>query len=95
MSLDTYALRVHASPRTSRELRQFLKGFGCVEVRQKGSHLVVKCGKCTTVIPVHAGEDLGAGLLRAIERQLSPCLGPDWLKHGKQIAKRKRSSEEL
>jgi predicted RNA binding protein YcfA (HicA-like mRNA interferase family) len=65
---------------TSRELRKILKGFGCIEVRQKGSHLVIKCGKCTTIVPVHAGEDIGAGLLRAIEKQLTPCLGVGWLK---------------
>jgi predicted RNA binding protein YcfA (HicA-like mRNA interferase family) len=33
-----------------------------------------------TVVPVHAGEDIGAGLLRAIEKQLTPCLGSGWLK---------------
>jgi predicted RNA binding protein YcfA (HicA-like mRNA interferase family) len=64
---------------TSRALRKRLKGFGCIEVRQKGSHLVIKCGKCTTVVPVHQGEDIGAGLLRKIEKQLAPCLGPGWL----------------
>ncbi len=64
---------------TSRELRKILKGFGCVEVRQRGSHLVVRCGQCQTVIPVHPGEDLGPGLLQAIERQLTPCLGKGWL----------------
>ena len=64
---------------TSRELRRTLKRFGCVEVRQRGSHLVVRCGACQTVIPVHPGEDIGPGLLRAIERQLEPCLGKGWL----------------
>jgi hypothetical protein len=28
----------------------------------------------------YAGEDLGPGLLRAIERDLEPCLGKGWLK---------------
>lgn len=52
----------------------------CEVLRQKGSHVIVRCGKCQTVIPVHAGEDLGPGLLRAIERDLEPCLGKKWLK---------------
>ena len=63
----------------ARELRQILRSKGCVEVRQRGSHLVVQCGTCQTVIPVHAGEEIGPGLLRAIERQLAPCLGDGWL----------------
>jgi predicted RNA binding protein YcfA (HicA-like mRNA interferase family) len=62
------------------ELRRILKRKGCVEVRQVGSHLRVQCGKCFSTIPVHAGEDLGKGLLRAIERDLEPCLGKNWLK---------------
>ncbi len=28
-----------------------------------------------TTVPVHAGEDIGPGLLRRIERDLEPCLG--------------------
>jgi predicted RNA binding protein YcfA (HicA-like mRNA interferase family) len=65
---------------TARELRRILRDLGCIEVRQKGSHLLVRCGDCTTVVPVHAGETIGPGLLRAIERQLEPCLGKGWLK---------------
>jgi len=65
---------------TSRELRQLLKGKGCTEVRQKGSHLVVRCGSCNTVIPVHKGEDIRPGTLASIERSLEPCLGRGWLK---------------
>jgi predicted RNA binding protein YcfA (HicA-like mRNA interferase family) len=65
---------------TARELRQLLRRLGCREVRQRGSHLIVQCGRCTTVVPVHAGEDIGPGLLRKIERDLEPCLGGHWLK---------------
>ena len=37
-------------------------------VRQKGSHVFVTDvgGKKTTIIPVHANEDLGKGLLKSI-----------------------------
>jgi predicted RNA binding protein YcfA (HicA-like mRNA interferase family) len=70
-------------PMTARELRRILRGRDCVEVRQKGSHLLVRCGTCTTVIPVHMGEDLGTGLLRKIERDLATCLGDGWLSKGK------------
>lgn len=63
----------------AKELLRRLKRLGCAEVRQRGSHVRVKCGRCLTTVPVHAGEDIGPGLLRAIERDLEPCLGKGWL----------------
>jgi len=62
-----------------RELRRRLKALGCVEVRQKGSHLRVECDTCVTTVPVHKGEDVKPGTLRQIVRDLAPCLGKDWL----------------
>ncbi|MCA1845108.1 MAG: type II toxin-antitoxin system HicA family toxin [Actinobacteria bacterium] len=50
-------------------------------MRQRGSHVIVRCpGGCQTVVPVHAGEDIPTGTLRAIERALEPCLGEGWLR---------------
>jgi predicted RNA binding protein YcfA (HicA-like mRNA interferase family) len=65
---------------TAKDLRRILKAFGCVETWQRGSHLRIECGRCVTTVPVHAGEDIGPGLLRQIERDLEPCLGKGWLK---------------
>jgi len=65
---------------TGKDLLRLLRGLGCKEVRQRGSHVRVRCARCTTTVTVHAGEDLGPGLLRAIERDLGPCLGKGWLK---------------
>ena len=65
---------------TGKDLIRKLKQLGCVEVRQRGSHVRVRCGKCMTTVPVHAGEDLGPGLLSQIERDLEPCLGEKWLR---------------
>jgi predicted RNA binding protein YcfA (HicA-like mRNA interferase family) len=65
---------------TTRSLRRILKELGCAEVRQVGSHLRVECGTCRTTVPVHAGEDLKPGTLRAIERDLEPCPGKGWLR---------------
>jgi hypothetical protein len=49
------------------------------EPRGAGSdHLIVRCGSWPTVIPVHSG-DIPPGTLRAIERDLEPCLGARWL----------------
>jgi len=63
---------------TGKELLRRLRRLGCEEVRRKGSHVRVECGKCVTTVPVHAGEDLPPGTLRAIERDLEPCLGKGW-----------------
>ena len=65
---------------TARQLLWILRRHGCVEVRRRGSHVIVHCGGCRTVVPVHAGEDPGVGLIRAIERQLETCLGKGWLR---------------
>ncbi|MDQ3421025.1 MAG: type II toxin-antitoxin system HicA family toxin [Acidobacteriota bacterium] len=42
---------------TAKDLRRILRSFGCVERRQRGSHLRVECGRCVTTVPVHAGEE--------------------------------------
>ncbi|HEY9287272.1 MAG TPA: type II toxin-antitoxin system HicA family toxin [Candidatus Dormibacteraeota bacterium] len=66
---------------TGRQLLRRLTAVpGCRLVRQRGSHVRVRCGICYTTVPVHAAEDLGPGLLRAIERDLEPCLGKGWLR---------------
>ena len=57
---------------------KILKQLGCAEIRQKGSHLRVQCGTCKRTIPIHPG-DIAPGTLRAIKRQLAPCLGEDRL----------------
>lgn len=63
----------------ARELRKILRDYGCIEVRQNGSHIRVQCGNCYTTVPNHAGEELGIGLLKAIKKDLEPCLGEGWL----------------
>jgi predicted RNA binding protein YcfA (HicA-like mRNA interferase family) len=63
----------------AKDLLRLLNGLGCGVVRQKGSHVRVRCGKCSTTVPIHAGEDLGKGMLRAIDKDLEPCLGKGWL----------------
>jgi predicted RNA binding protein YcfA (HicA-like mRNA interferase family) len=56
-----------------------LRRLGCQVVRQKGSHVIVGCGRCTTVVPVHKGRDLPKGTLAAIVRDLEPCIGKEWV----------------
>jgi predicted RNA binding protein YcfA (HicA-like mRNA interferase family) len=64
---------------TAKDLLRLLRRLGCQEIRRRGSHVRVRCGRCLTTVPVHAGEELGPGLMRAIERDLEPCLGRGWL----------------
>jgi predicted RNA binding protein YcfA (HicA-like mRNA interferase family) len=63
----------------ARELLKILRARGCAQVRQKGSHIRVRCGGCSTTVPTHKGEDLGRGLLAQIERDLQRCLDNNWL----------------
>jgi predicted RNA binding protein YcfA (HicA-like mRNA interferase family) len=54
---------------TGHEVIAVLQRHGFVVVRQSGSHVILRHvdGRRTTV-PVHAGRDLGRGLLRQIMR---------------------------
>ena len=61
-------------------LRKLGRRFDCAQESQKGSHVKIRCGGCRTTVPVHAGEDLGRGLLGRIQRDLEPCLGKRWLR---------------
>ena len=65
---------------TGRQLLRLLRKLECEAVRQRGSHVRVRCGRCQTTVPVHAGKDLPPGTLRAIERDLEPCLGEEWMR---------------
>ena len=46
--------------------------LGFVRVRQRGSHVFLRDPRTnrSTVVPVHAGEDIDRGLLRCILREL-------------------------
>ena len=79
MLIDSYRLtKTRLNSVTARSLRKVLRQHGCVEVRQAGSHLTVRCGECVTTIAVHSG-DIPAGTLAKIGRDLERCLGKGWL----------------
>ena len=65
---------------TGSDILRVLRGYGCEVVRRRGSHVRVSCDGCQTTVPVHAGQDVPSGTLRAIERDLEPCLGRRWLR---------------
>lgn len=52
-----------------REVLARLKTEGWVLARVHGSHYVMAKGGRAVPVPVHGSRDLGAGLIRAIERQ--------------------------
>ena len=54
----------------SQELLRFLKAFGFVVIRTKGSHVRLRSedGRVTTV-PIHANKEVPKGLLRKIIRE--------------------------
>jgi predicted RNA binding protein YcfA (HicA-like mRNA interferase family) len=49
-----------------------------VKLHEVGSHAKYAVGGCMTIIPLHA-RDIPIGTLRAIERDLEPCLERRWL----------------
>lgn len=63
----------------AKELLRILKRRGCTDAAAKGSHRKIACGKCATILSMHAG-DIPTGTLRSIVKDLEPCLGPDWHK---------------
>jgi predicted RNA binding protein YcfA (HicA-like mRNA interferase family) len=66
---------------TGKELLRILRRqLGCQEIRRESPHVIVRCGSCQTTVPIHAGEDLGPGLLSRIQRDLEACLGARWLR---------------
>lgn len=66
---------------TGREVLRRAERRGCNRLRQRGSHVIVRCpGGCQSVIPVHGGQDVPSGTLRAIERALERCLDKGWLR---------------
>jgi hypothetical protein len=55
-------------------------GASALLLGRNATHIVVRCGNCTTTVVDHKGEDIGKGLLRRNERDLEPCPGKGWLK---------------
>ena len=68
--VKSWGARANRGNRSSRAVRKRLRKAGCVEKRQRGSHLSVSCppGK-TGIVPVHGSRDIPIGTLRSIERQ--------------------------
>ena len=70
-----------------KEIVAVLETFGFVVERQRGSHLFLKHSDGrTTVIPIHAGENIGPGLFAKILRDVE-LSREDFLKDKKRKKK--------
>ena len=56
-------------PLSGKKIVQRLTKLGWARISQKGSHVKLKKGQATVVVPVHSNQDLGRGLVRSIEKQ--------------------------
>lgn len=56
-------------PVSGREVIKRLQAAGWKEARISGSHHILQKDGKSVPVPVHAGRDLGIGLIRKIERQ--------------------------
>jgi|TARA_Y100000031_G_C8116199_1_gene335993 predicted RNA binding protein YcfA (HicA-like mRNA interferase family) len=56
---------------TAKELIKILNKLGFEPIRQRGSHVYLKHkdGRCT-VVPLHAGKEIGRGLLKRIINEI-------------------------
>lgn len=66
------------------QMARILKHLGFSFVRQKGSHAFFRHpdGRAT-VVPIHRGEDLGRGLIRAILRDIE--LSPEEFEESRKV----------
>ena len=66
------------------QMVRILKHLGFSFVRQKGSHAFFRHpdGRAT-VVPIHRGEDLGRGLIRAILRDIE--LSPEEFEESRKV----------
>lgn len=56
---------------TSAELKRWLEKQGCTFEPAKGSHLKVRLGRRSSILPVHgSGKEVGKGLERRIKKDL-------------------------
>ncbi|HWE48598.1 MAG TPA: type II toxin-antitoxin system HicA family toxin [Bryobacteraceae bacterium] len=55
---------------TSNELLRFLERNGCSFAPGKGSHLKVRSGNRSSVLPMHGKKELGKGLVKKILKDL-------------------------
>jgi predicted RNA binding protein YcfA (HicA-like mRNA interferase family) len=61
-------------PISGKQVVRRLQKLGWSVVGKKGSHVKLRKGDVSIVVPVHGNHDLGLGLLKAIEKQAGEVL---------------------
>jgi len=69
MFTSTYLLR-YVEELNSAEFKRWLERQGCTFEPGKGSHLKVRLGERSSVLPMHGKKELGKGLVNTIKKQL-------------------------
>lgn len=54
--------------RRAKDIIKKLKKARFIEISQKGSHIKMRKGNITIIIPDHGGKDLGLGLIKSLEK---------------------------
>ena len=62
-------LYTYSVPISGKKIVKLLKKRGWDEVSQSGSHVKLKKGKKTTIVPVHGSKDIPRGTIKSIEKQ--------------------------
>ncbi|MDN5358216.1 MAG: hypothetical protein PWP76_59 [Candidatus Diapherotrites archaeon] len=57
-------------PISSEKMTKVLQKLGYVQIRQKGSHVILKKDKKLVVVPIHRGKPLKRGLVRLIIKEV-------------------------
>ncbi len=68
--VDFATLLLHDRSVTSAELKRWLEQRGCSFEPGKGSHLKVRLGNRSTVLPMHGKKEIGKGLEQRIRKDL-------------------------
>jgi mRNA interferase HicA len=55
---------------TSAEFKRWLQEQGCTFEHGKGSHLKVRLGGRSSILPIHGKKEIGRGMENAIKKQL-------------------------
>jgi len=55
---------------TSSEFKRWLEQQGCSFFPAKGSHLKVRLGRHSTILPMHGKKEIGNGLVNKIKKDL-------------------------
>jgi predicted RNA binding protein YcfA (HicA-like mRNA interferase family) len=57
-------------PISGKEMLRLYLAAGWIELRRKGSHVILRRGKKTQTIPIHGNTDLKKGLERKLLKEL-------------------------